>query len=185
MDLERGQHAECLEEMLTTTKRSVFIVFPLILCSVTLVATASRQLFAFARDEGVPFSAWLARVQWNIPLNSIYVTLATTALLSLINIGSPAALNSITSLATNSILSSYIVSIGCLTWRRITGSPLPPSKFSLGKFGTPINVAAMIVLVFMFILTFFPLSPNPDAASMNWNIVIYGASVIFSLGYCK
>lgn len=37
----------------------------------TNMATASRQLFAFARDKGVPYHAWFARVPqgWDVPLN--------------------------------------------------------------------------------------------------------------------
>ena len=35
--------------------------------NVTVMAGSSRQLFAFARDEGMPFSKWIAkvRVPWN------------------------------------------------------------------------------------------------------------------------
>lgn len=165
------------------TAMTVFVVFMTIFCNLTMVATASRQLYAFARDEAVPFSPWLSRVTWDLPLNSIAVTFITSSLLSLINIGSPTALNSITSLATTSLLSSYICSIGCVTWRRLTNSPLPRSKFSLGRFGLPINIASEIFLLIMFVLAFFPAIPSPDAASMNWNILIYGAVVLFSLLY--
>ena len=40
----------------------------------TNMATASRQLFAFARDRGVPFSDWFQKVPagWDIPLNGEY-----------------------------------------------------------------------------------------------------------------
>lgn len=30
--------------------------------NVTVMAGSSRQLFAFARDEGMPFSKWMAKV---------------------------------------------------------------------------------------------------------------------------
>jgi choline transport protein len=42
----------------------------------TNMATASRQLFAFARDKGVPFHNWFARVPsgWDIPLNGKTIT---------------------------------------------------------------------------------------------------------------
>lgn len=153
--------------------------------NLTVVATASRQLFAFARDRAVPFSGWFSSMsaKWTLPLNAIFFTSLTTALLSLINIGSSTALNSITSLATNALLSSYICSIGCLIWRRIANQPLLPAKFSLGKWGLPVNIAAEVFLVTAFVLAFFPTTFQPDAASMNWNIVIYGVVIIFSLLY--
>ena len=38
------------------------VIFMSIFCNLSIVATASRQLFSFARDQGVPFSKWLAYV---------------------------------------------------------------------------------------------------------------------------
>ncbi|KAH8646232.1 amino acid/polyamine transporter I [Xylariales sp. PMI_506] len=167
------------------TAMAVFVIFISIFSNLTIVATASRQLFAFARDEAVPFSSWFSNVSsgWDIPLNSIFTTFIFSALLSLINIGSPVALNSITSLATNSLLSSYICSIGCMIWRRWTNSPLLPSKFSLGRWGLPINIASEVFLVAVFILAFFPTTPAPNAAGMNWNILIFGVVIVFSMVY--
>src|SRR5262249_21442745 len=38
----------------------------------TNMATASRQLFAFARDKGIPFHEWFQKVYgWDIPLNGM------------------------------------------------------------------------------------------------------------------
>lgn len=165
------------------TAMAVFVIFISMFSNLTIVATTSRQLYAFARDQAVPFSPWLSKVTWDLPVNSIVVTFLTSVLLSLINLGSAAALNSITSLATNALLSSYICSIGCIIWRRVTKSPLPSSKFSLGRFGLAINIVSEIFLMIMFVLAFFPSVPYPSAAEMNWNILIYGVTVIFSLLY--
>lgn len=144
-----------------------------------------RQMFAFARDGGLPFGAWLARVSptWNLPFNSILITLLTTSLLSLINIGSATAFNSLVSLSTNAFLTSYMASIGCLIWRRWTGSQLLPSKFDLGRWGLPVYFAAEIFLVSAFVLCFFPMYPNPDANTMNYNIAIYGGVVVMAMIY--
>jgi hypothetical protein len=114
-------------------------------------------------------------------MNAIFTTFMFSSLLSLINIGSPVALNSITSLATTSLLSSYICSISCMVWRRWTGAPLLPSKFSLGRYGLAVNITAVIFLVAVFILAFFPDSPAPAPDRMNWNILIYGVVTLFSL----
>lgn len=165
------------------TAMTVFVIFMAIFSNLTMVATTSRQLYAFARDEAVPFSPWLSQVKWDLPINSIAITFITTALLALINIGSATALNSITSLATSSLLSSYMCSIGCIVWRRLTGNPLPASKFSLGRFGLAINMISEIFLVIMFVLAFFPSVPSPSLAEMNWNILIYGVTIVFSLSY--
>jgi amino acid transporter len=167
----------------SATAMSVFVVAMSMFSNLTMVATCSRQLFAFARDNAVPFSSWFAGVPagWDVPMNAIFTTFMFSSLLSLINIGSPVALNSITSLATTSLLSSYICSISCMVWRRWTGAPLLPSKFSLGRYGLAVNITAVIFLVAVFILAFFPDSPAPAPDRMNWNILIYGVVTLFSL----
>lgn len=149
------------------------------------MATASRQLYAFARDKAVPFHAWFAQVnkRWDVPLNAITVTFVLSALLSLINIGSPTTLNSITSLATGALMSSYLTSISCMVWRRCTNSPLLPCKFALGRWGLFINIVSVLFIIVFFIFSFFPSTVDPTPAAMNWSSVIWGGVVLLSLGY--
>lgn len=53
------------------------------------IATSSRQLWAFARDKGVPFSGWFSVVSsGGIPANALIFSYIFAILLSLINIGS-------------------------------------------------------------------------------------------------
>jgi len=154
-------------------------------CCVTNIATSSRQLFAFARDQGVPFSAFFAYVpdNWEIPLRSIIVTLIISTLLSLINIGSRTAYNNITSLGVNALLSSYIVSISCVCVKRWKDEPLMKRRFSLGRYGLAINMFSVAFLTLVWVLCFFPPIPNPGPKDMNWAVLMYGGVVIFALVY--
>lgn len=111
------------------------------------------------------------------------VSYVLAVLLSLINIGSTAAFNIITSLGTGALLSSYIVSVSCVTLKRLRGEPLLPSQFSLGRSGLPINIISVLFLILVFVMTFFPQTPHPEAVAMNWNILVFGAIVIFSVVY--
>ncbi|CAO2653632.1 Nn.00g030430.m01.CDS01 [Neocucurbitaria sp. VM-36] len=149
------------------------------------VATCSRQLFAFARDHGVPFGGFLSRVQpgWDIPLNSVIVSFAVSILLSMINLGSTVAFNSVLALGTCALLSSYIISISCMFLKRWRNEPLLPSRFRLGKAGIWVNGIAIVYLSMAFVFAFFPTFPHPTPDTMNWNILIYGVVVIFSLIY--
>ncbi|KAF2639093.1 amino acid transporter [Massarina eburnea CBS 473.64] len=168
-----------------TTAMSAVIIALGIFGQLTMVATASRQLFAFARDDAIPFHGWFSYVKpgWDVPFNSIITTFITTSLLSLIGIGSSVALNSILSLTSVAILSSYICSIGCIIWRRVTHQPLLPSKFDLGRWGLPINIVSEIFCIFFFVSAFFPPAPNPTPDIMNWSIVIYSGTLLVSLLY--
>ena len=168
----------------TTVLASITVVMAIFGC-VNNVATCSRQLFAFARDHGVPFGDFLSRVQpgWDIPLNSVIVSFGVAIFLSMINIGSTVAFNSIASLGTCALLSSYIISISCIFLKRWRKEPLLPSKFTLGNGGIWINGIAIVYLSIAFLFSFFPAFPRPTPDLMNSNILIYGVVVIFSLIY--
>lgn len=167
------------------------------------VTTSSRQIFAFARyvhwtaclishcdsadicgcrDKGLPFHAFLSRVRpgSGVPANSVYVTLIVTCLIALIIIGSTTAFNIILSVSATGLFTSYLVVIACILTKRLRGEAFPASRFSLGKLGAPINIAAICFLAFAFVFLFFPAVPSPDAASMNWASLIYGAVILFA-----
>ena len=122
------------------------------------------------------------RPGWDVPMNSIIVSFVVSCLLSLINIGSTIALNNITSLSLVAILSSYIASIGCVFWRRLTHQPLLPAKFTFSRpVGLALNGFSLAFLVFAFIFAFFPGNPKPTVEQMNWACLIFGGTVIFAL----
>jgi amino acid transporter len=151
---------------------------------ISTVATVSRQTWSFARDRGLPFSDFIAHVKpgWNIPLNSVIITFAITTLLSLINIGSSAAFNAIGSLAVSALLATYIISFSCLILRRMRGN-LPPSRWTLGRFGLPINIGAVAYLLVVWVFIFFPVTTPVTAESMNWNVVMFCGTMLFAVAY--
>lgn len=104
-------------------------------------------------------------------------------MLSLINIGSYVALNAILALTVVSLLTSYIITISCLVLKRFRGLPLPPSRWSLGPWGLPINVAALCFLAPIYVFSFFPLATPVEAETMNWAIVIYVGVMGFATIY--
>lgn len=120
---------------------------------------------------------------WNIPLNAVLVSLVVTILLSLINIGSTAALNAIISLTITSLLSSYFLTISCVLVKRLRGQPLPPRRWSLGRYGLAINAAALCFLAPLFVFAFFPLATPVQPDTMNWSIVIYSSIILFATFY--
>jgi choline transport protein len=63
--------------------------------TLTYNLSTSRQTWAFARDNGLPFSSWISTVNKKLetPANSVTVTCLITIALSLINIGSDVAFN--------------------------------------------------------------------------------------------
>lgn len=110
---------------------------------------------------------------WSIPLRAVIVSFFVVSLLSLIIIGSTTALRSISSLGAVAILSSYIMTISTLIWRRLYGAPLPPRRWSLGKYGLPINIAAVCFVLPMFVFAFFPLTKEVSRETLNYASVMF------------
>lgn len=149
------------------------------------MAGSSRQLFSFARDKGVPFHNWVARVPagYDVPVVAIIVSATWACVFHCIYIGSALAFNIIMSIGTVALVTSYMVSIGTITWKRLRGHPLLPSKLKLGKFGLPINIASLAFCAVVYVFAFFPPVPNPTAAGMNWAIAVYGGMLLLAFTY--
>ncbi|KIW33263.1 uncharacterized protein PV07_00130 [Cladophialophora immunda] len=164
----------------------VVVIVIFISACVGQVATASRQMWSFARDKGFPGSYWLEKVpsRWNIPLNAIFVSAIITSLLSLINLGSYTAFNAFNSLGTVSILFSYTITIGCLIWRRLYGKPLPPRRWSLGRWGLPVNIISLCFTTPMLFFYTWPLYHPVNAQNMNWSsTMFFGVLIIAAIYY--
>ena len=154
-------------------------------CCLSELAACSRQVWSFARDQGLPGWTWLSQVSpgWNIPLPAVILSLVITTLLSLINIGSTVALNAITSLGALATLVSYYLTISCVVYRRLAGPPLPPRKWSLGNFGLWINIAALLFLTPVTFFITWPLVTPTDATTMNWSSVMLVGVLIIAMSY--
>jgi len=113
------------------------------------------------------------------------VSFVIVSLLACSNIGSTTALRSISSLGGVAILSSYLVTIGCLIWRRLYGKPLPARRWSLGKYGLGINIAAFLFVLPLWFFTFWPLATPVLTSTMNWSSVIFfgvlGVAMVYYL----
>jgi choline transport protein len=64
--------------------------------------------------------------------------------------------------------------------KRARGEPLPPSRFSLGKFGIPINLFAVLYVTVACIASFFPVVNSTAVADMNWSVVMFGGVLVIA-----
>lgn len=164
-----------------------FLVMALFFIGVTSFnLSTSRQTWAFARDKGLPFHAWIAYVepQMEIPQNAVGLTCVITCLLSLINLGSEVAFDAIISLNIVTLMLSYAVSIGCVLYRRVAHPQLlPHARWSLGAWGVPVNVGALAYSLFAFFWCFWPEYTPVALGSFNWSVVMFVAVLVFSLVY--
>ena len=81
-------------------------------------------------------------------------------------------------------MTTYAISIGCVALKRLRNQPLPRSRWSLGKFGLPINLFAFAYSCFAIIFVCFPVTTPIDVnANMNWAIVMFSGVLIIALVY--
>jgi amino acid transporter len=116
-------------------------------------------------------------------LNAVLLTFTITTLLSLINIGSTVAFNAIGSLAVSAILGTYIISFIVLILRRLRGGPLPARRWTLGRYGVFVNIGAVLFLLVVWVFVFFPTQTPVTPSTMNWNVVMFGGTMIFAVVY--
>jgi choline transport protein len=117
----------------------------------------------------------------------LLVCLGVSLILAAINFGSAVTLGAILSVSNAALLLSYFISIGALRLRRVTGPPLPPRRWSLGKYGGIINDITLAFLAITFFFSFWPyytLEGDPTAAAdFNWAVVVLAAVGILAFAY--
>ena len=123
-------------------------------CGLSAVTWTSRVIYAFARDGGMPMSGVWRRVSPKhlTPAPAIWCSVAI-AFLATVSSGTYAV---VTSLSVIGLYVSYIVPVW-LAWRaRGTAAEISRGPWHLGRFGSPINVIAMIWVVFITVILAIP-----------------------------
>ncbi|KAK3717685.1 hypothetical protein LTR37_005752, partial [Vermiconidia calcicola] len=83
-----------------------------------------------------------------------------------------------------SLLMCYTLSVGSVLYRRIYApETLPPAQFSLGRWGIPVNSAAVGFGMWAFFWCFWPQETPVTASGFNWASVIFIGVIIFSMFY--
>ncbi|RLL97436.1 hypothetical protein CFD26_106440 [Aspergillus turcosus] len=149
--------------------------------NIAVVASVSRLTWAFARDGGLPYSKFFAKVdgKYHIPVRAVCLVCFNVLLLSLINIASTTALSAILALTTSSLSISYIIPIVMMAWKRLRKEPITFGPFTLGRWGLAINIYAIIFGIFICTFVSFPTEIPVTATNMNYSGPVFlGVSVL-------
>ena len=96
-----------------------------------------------------------------------------TCLITLLNIGSTTVLNAGVSLGVVSRLTAFWIAIACLIYLRLIGEALRARRWSLGRAGLILNLAALAFLTPICLCGFWPSVVPVTAKMMNWAAVMY------------
>jgi amino acid permease (GABA permease) len=136
------------------------LMFPLIcllFATTSIMTTSSRMTYAFARDRGLPRSAFFAKVhqKLGLPLNALILTTVLVIIFGCIFLGSSSAFNAIISASVVALGVSYAIpiAINCLQGRR----KLPPRAFVLPTpFAWFANILGIVYVIITTVLFVFP-----------------------------
>lgn len=138
---------------------AILIAGAMWLCGLGAMTSASRMVYAFARDGGLPYAKFWARVssKHRVPANAIW-GLAALAMLLVLSVDLYTA---VVSIATIALYISYGLPIFARLLGRKNKIKDEVGPWNMGRLSTPI--AALGVIWICFIVIVFVLPPNQQA----------------------
>lgn len=156
--------------------RTVLAVVAISIFSAALAisASATRVMFSMARDGRLPFARALASVspRTGTPLLPGIIVAALSIGVLLLNLGQSGVFASVTSVSVVIVYLAYLLVTVPLLWQRLRKHPelsVPqPAYFSLGRWGTPVNVVAVVFGIALLINVGWPRPEVYDPDGGHW-----------------
>ncbi|RLV93690.1 Choline transport protein [Spathaspora sp. JA1] len=152
-------------------------------CTVACHTWQTRICWSFARDNGLPFSKYLAKVDPNlgVPINAHIFSTFWVMICGIIFLVTTAGFNAMIVGTITLILGSYLVFCFCLLYRGRDNIKHGP--FWCGKFGLFCNIVVICYGIFAFVFFSFPSTMPVTASDMNYFSVVFVIYAIWALGY--
>ncbi|KAK1623019.1 amino acid/polyamine transporter I [Colletotrichum phormii] len=171
------------------TVLSLLVILIAIAAKVVGITSASRTLWAFARDRAVPFDSHFSYINkiLQVPVTSIVFVTVSQILLGFLYLANTTAFNAVLSMAIIGIYLSYSIPVAYMLF--VGRSKLARKEygpFRLGPVVGPVLNAITISLVWMtvvIIFSTFPSSQPVTAQNMNYSTVVMAGWLVFGLVY--
>lgn len=139
------------------------VIMAIVACVLAVQTGTVRLIFAMARDNTLPFSNKLSHVSKNskTPIIPAVITGLIAIGILILNVNIPKIISLVTSMAVLWANLAYLCVTSCLLimrfkgWPKVGGSNVE-NIFSLGKFGIPINITAVIFGILIVINLSWP-----------------------------
>ena len=159
----------------------VLFIIDLTVCTPGAFITAGRMLWTMARDDAVPFSNFVAKIDptFRNQFRATFIVGVLCTLIGCVFIGSQAAFNAFVGCFVILTTLSYVAALlpHLLTGRRYIK---PGPFFMKGATGfIVIGIACAYIIVFNVIYLFPYALPVDVGATMNWSVVMVGGVTIF------
>lgn len=164
----------------------ILIAIGQFLMGASILTAISRQIWAFSRDNGLPFSSWIKKVnvKLSVPIRAVCFGGFGAILIGLLCLIGPTAANALFTL----YIAGNYVAWGTPTFLRLTfgRNKFQPGKFYLGGFISPlIGWTSTVFILYTVVMVMLPSTKYPDKETMNYTCIITPSVWIFSLVYYK
>ncbi|KAF2744451.1 amino acid transporter [Sporormia fimetaria CBS 119925] len=148
------------------------------------IASTSRLVWAFAKDDGLPYASFFTPVnkRLRIPIRALALVVVVQIILSLIKLGSSVALTTILSISTVGLIASYIPPVGLLIIRKLKGEHPRYGPFKLGRWGLPCNLLAFCFCSYGTFWAAFPSSRPVTTVNMNYSGPVFIGLIFLCIG---
>ncbi|KAK4144850.1 amino acid/polyamine transporter I [Dichotomopilus funicola] len=152
------------------------------LCSIPGIQGGSRTIFAYGRDDLLPWSGVWRRLDTRsgTPVAAVWLFVALSVAVNFLGlIGEEAAVAAVFNICTVALNLSYVLPIVCkLMYGRFERGP-----WHLGRWSLPMNIVAVGWNVFVSVIFFLPTKLPVTNENMNYASVVFVFVTLFSLGF--
>lgn len=151
-------------------------------CGMSSVTANSRMIYAFSRDGALPGSSFWHRInkRTRTPTNSVWFAVVGAFILGAPYLFNATAYFAVTSIA---VIGLYIAYILPVLLRFVAGSRFVPGPWNLGRWSKPVDIIAILWVIFISILFVLPQVSPITRNTFNYAIVAVGFVVLFAAGY--
>ncbi|KAJ3034055.1 hypothetical protein HDV00_005483 [Rhizophlyctis rosea] len=170
---------------------TIIAIVSVMFCSIMLLATLGRMMYAFSRDHAMPGSNFIHHLHptKKIPVRAVWIAAIICILIVLPALGTLTAFTAIASIGTIGLYVSYAIPIAFRVFR---GASFPKGPWHLGAFSSPLAIIAIIWIFIVAVVLNLPTfnswsseldAPGFDPNTFNWAPVMAGAVLVFCSGY--
>lgn len=158
------------------------VLIAVTVCALAVHTAAIRLAFAMSRDNNLPASSVLGRVspRFRTPVVPAVVIGVLALAILVVNIRQPQIFTVVTSIGIIMIYLAYLLVTGPMLVARLRGKwqPAGDGKFSLGRWGLPVNIIAVLWGGAMTINLIWPREAVYNAAApyhwyLRWGAVLF------------
>ncbi|KZL67156.1 choline transport protein [Colletotrichum tofieldiae] len=170
-----------------STVLSLLLIIVAVAATVGSITSASRTLWAFARDKAVPFDASFSYVnkRQQVPVTAIVFVTSAQMILGFLYLGNTTAFNAVLSIPIIGIYLSYSMPIAYMLLvgrKKLTPKEYGPFRLA-GVLGPLLNVISLIWMAVVILFSTFPSSQAVTAQNMNYSTAVMAGWLFFGLGY--